>query len=58
MKQVINDNHKLYLHIISPNYEIQTNHSENLIQFFLLEYLPKDLSMSLYMDLLKFSNEK
>jgi len=49
---------RLYLHITSPTYKIQTNHSENLIQFFLLEYLPKDLSMSLYMDLLKFSNEK
>lgn len=49
---------RLYLHLTSPNYKILNSHSENLIQFFLLEYLPKDLSMSLYMDLLKFSNEK
>ena len=49
---------RLYLHITSPAYKIQTNHSENLILFFLLDYLPKDLSMSLYMDLLKSSNEK
>lgn len=47
---------RLYLHITSPSYKILENHTENLIKFFLLECLPKDLSMSLYMDLLKSSD--
>jgi MoxR-like ATPase len=49
---------RLFLHLTSTDYKVQSIHSENLIQFFLLDYLPKDLSMSLYMDLLKLSNEK
>ena len=37
--------------------ELKKNHSDNLISFFLLDFLPKDLTMSFYMDLLKNSNE-
>lgn len=48
---------RLYLHIISSEYEIKKNHQENLIKFFLLDYLPNDLTMSLYIDLQKSSNE-
>ena len=48
---------RLYLNIISPNYKQLPNHSENLIQFLLLDCLPKDLSMSFYMDLLKYADE-
>ena len=49
---------RLFLYLTSPNYVIKSGHSENLILFFLLEYMPKDLSMSLYMDLLKSSNDE
>ena len=48
---------RLYLFLISSNYTESSNHSENLIKFLILDCLPKDLSMSFYMDLLKFSNK-
>lgn len=49
---------RLFLYLNSPNYKAQSEHAENLIQFFLLDYLPKDLSMSLYIDLLKSTNQE
>lgn len=48
---------RLYIYLISSNYINKKNHSDNLISFFLLDFLPKDLTMSFYMDLLKNSNE-
>ncbi|MDB4710745.1 AAA family ATPase [Flavobacteriales bacterium] len=48
---------RLYLYLISSNYKIQSTHKENLIQYFLLDFIPKDLTMSLYIDLLKSSND-
>ena len=48
---------RLYIYLISSNYRNKKNHSDNLISFFLLDFLPKDLTMSFYMDLLKNSNE-
>lgn len=49
---------RLYLFLTGGSYEPKENHSENLIRFFLLDSLPKDLSMSLFMDLQKSSDEK
>ncbi|MDA9025486.1 AAA family ATPase [bacterium] len=47
---------RLYIHLTSSNYQVEKIHSANLIKFFLLDFIPKDLIMSLYMDLLKSSN--
>ncbi|MDB2463829.1 AAA family ATPase [Flavobacteriaceae bacterium] len=49
---------RLYLFLTDGLYEPKDNHTENLIRFFLLDCLPKDLSMSLFMDLQKSSDEK
>lgn len=49
---------RLFLHLISSNYKTKPNHKENLIQYFLLDFIPKDLTMSLYIDLLKSSNDE
>ena len=49
---------RLYLLITSEKYKVKSNHTDNLIQFFLLKCLPKDLSMSLFMDLQKSNNEQ
>ena len=47
---------RLFIHLTSSKYHVEKTHSKNLIQFFLLDFIPKDLIMSLYMDLLKSSN--
>jgi MoxR-like ATPase len=49
---------RLFIFLTSSNYTRKPEHSENLIFFFLLDCIPKDLSMSLYMDLLKSSNDE
>ena len=49
---------RLYIYLNSSNYVHKSNHTENLILFFLLDVIPKDLCMSLYMDLLKSSNSE
>ena len=49
---------RLFLYLTSDKYKHKLQHSENLINFFLLDCLPKDLSMSLYMDLQKSSNDQ
>ena len=49
---------RLFIYLNSSNYVHKSNHTENLILFFLLDAIPKDLSMSLYMDLLKSSNNE
>jgi MoxR-like ATPase len=48
---------RLYLYLISTEYQTKSLHKENLINFLLLDCLPNDLSMSFYMDLLKTGNE-
>ena len=48
---------RLYLYLVSSNYTNEKKHSDNLISFLLLDFLPKDLTMSFYMDLLKNSKE-
>ena len=47
---------RLYLKLVSDSYLQEKNHGKNLVQFLLLDTIPNDLLMSLYMDLLKSSN--
>ena len=44
---------RLYLKLISDNYQPTKNNTKNLIDFLLLDIIPNDLLMSLYMDLSK-----
>ena len=44
---------RLYLKLISGNYQPTKNDTKNLIDFLLLDIIPNDLLMSLYMDLSK-----
>ena len=44
---------RLYLYLTASEYRVKERHSENLIKFLLMEPLPKDLSMGLYIDLQK-----
>ncbi len=44
---------RLYLKLISDNYQPSKNNTKNLIDFLLLDIIPNDLLMSLYMDLSK-----
>ena len=44
---------RLYLKLISDNFQPTKNNTKNLIDFLLLDIIPNDLLMSLYMDLSK-----
>ena len=44
---------RLYIKLISKEYQPSKIHSKNLIEFLLLDIIPNDLLMSLYMDLSK-----
>ena len=44
---------RLYLYLKQTNYKPVSSHSANLVSFFLLDSIPKDLKMSLYMDISK-----
>ena len=49
---------RLYLTLTKEKYEPQSNHSDNLVKFMLIECLPNDLRMSLHSDLMKNGSEK
>ena len=49
---------RLYLKLNSENYNPKENHSKNLTKFLLLDTIPNDLLMSLYMDLQKHGGYK
>jgi MoxR-like ATPase len=44
---------RLYLHLKQPEYKPESTHTSNLVSFFLLDTIPNDLKMSLYMDVNK-----
>ncbi len=44
---------RIFLMLTKPDYKVKLNHQENLVLFLLLEVIPNDLRMSLYMDLIK-----
>ena len=47
---------RFFLFLTSSNYQFEKFHKENLVLFLLLEVIPNDLRMSLYMDLTKNGN--
>ncbi len=49
---------RLYLKLISDNYTQEKNHGKNLVEFLLLDTIPNDLLMSLYMDLQKHGGDE
>ena len=49
---------RLYLTLTKEKYEPQSNHSDNLVKFMLMDSLPNDLRMSLHSDLMKNGSEK
>lgn len=49
---------RLYLKLNSEDYNPKENHSKNLTKFLLLDTIPNDLLMSLYMDLQKHGGYK
>ena len=48
---------RMYFHLISANYEHESAHNENLINFLLHHSIPNDLKMSFYLDLSKDGSE-
>ena len=48
---------RLYLHLKNDTYKPEKNHKENLVEFMLLDAIPNDLKMSLFMDLNKEAEE-
>jgi hypothetical protein len=49
---------RLYLKLVSDSYLQEKNHGKNLVQFLLLDTIPNDLLMSLYMDLQKHGGDQ
>ena len=49
---------RLYLKLISDDYAQEKNHGKNLVEFLLLDTIPNDLLMSLYMDLQKHGGDE
>ena len=49
---------RLYLKLVSDSYLQEKNHGKNLVQFLLLDTIPNDLLMSLYMDLQKHGSDQ
>ena len=47
---------RVFLFLTNSNYKYEKFHSKNLVLFLLLEVIPNDLRMSLYMDLTKYGN--
>jgi hypothetical protein len=44
---------RLYLHLKKSDYKMNEKHASNVIEFLLLDSIPNDLKMSLYMDITK-----
>jgi hypothetical protein len=44
---------RLYLHLKNDQYQTEKSHAANLVEFILLDEIPNDLKMSLFMDLNK-----
>ena len=49
---------RLYLKLISDNFKPSENNGKNLVDFLLLDIIPNDLLMSLYMDISKNAPDK
>ena len=49
---------RLYLKLVSDSYLQEKNHGKNLVQFLLLDTIPNDLLMSLYIDLQKHGGDQ
>ena len=49
---------RLYLHLLSTSYNANNKHGKNLVSFLLIEEIPNDLLMSLYMDLSKNASDE
>ena len=49
---------RLYLYLLSIDYKSEKTHKDNLISFLLIEVIPQDLLMSLYMDLSKNASDE
>lgn len=50
--------YRLFLRLTSNDYLVEKNHRNNLIQFLLLDTIPSDLLMSLFMDLKQKGGDK
>ena len=48
---------RLYIYLMNKNYKSSNNHSKNLVSFLLIDEIPNDLLMSLYMDINKNGND-
>jgi|TARA_B110000908_G_scaffold146421_1_gene177384 hypothetical protein len=48
---------RLYIYLMNKNYKSSKNHSKNLVSFLLIDEIPNDLLMSLYMDINKNGND-
>ena len=48
---------RLYIYVMNKNYKSSKNHSKNLVSFLLIDEIPNDLLMSLYMDINKNGND-
>ena len=48
---------RLYLYLINPTYKPEDKHKENLVEFLLLNEIPNDLKLSVFMDLNKEGSE-
>jgi len=49
---------RMFLMLTGSGYKPAKGHSENLVQFLLIEEIPNDLRMSLYMDLTKYGSDE
>lgn len=49
---------RLYLHLKNNIYKPEKHHKENLVNFIVLDAIPNDLKMSLFLDLNKEANEQ
>ena len=49
---------RLYLTLTKDKYKPKSNHTDNLVEFMLLDILPNDLRMSFHSDLMKNGSEK
>ncbi len=49
---------RMFLMLTGSGYKPAKGHSENLVQFMLMEEVPNDLRMSLYMDLTKHGSDE
>ena len=49
---------RLYLHLVAKSYISEENHANNLVSFLLIDEIPNDLLMSIYMDLSKNASDE